>query len=51
MAYFIRRSGEHFSVVQLHPADREEIIASGLALAYGVVFQDENCAREGGCTP
>lgn len=31
MAYFIRRCGEDCSVIALHPDDREEIIANGLA--------------------
>jgi hypothetical protein len=33
MAYFIRRSGHECAVIALHPDDREETIASGLALA------------------
>ena len=32
MAYFIRRRGDDCSVIALHPDDREEIIASGLAI-------------------
>ena len=32
MAYFIRRSGDDCSVIELHPGDREEIIESGLAI-------------------
>ena len=31
MAYFIRRSGDNCAGIQLHPDDREEVIASGLA--------------------
>ena len=32
MVYFIRRSGDDCSVIELHPGDREEIIESGLAI-------------------
>jgi hypothetical protein len=32
MAYFIRRNGRDCAVIQLHPDDREEVIASGLAI-------------------
>jgi hypothetical protein len=31
MAYFIRRSGHDCSLIALHPDDREEIVARGLA--------------------
>jgi hypothetical protein len=33
MAYFVRRCHDSCAVIQLHPDDREEIIASGLALS------------------
>lgn len=33
MAYFVRRSRDGSAVIQLHLDDREEIIASGLALS------------------
>jgi hypothetical protein len=32
VAYFIRRCGDDCAVIALHPDDREETIASGLAL-------------------
>jgi hypothetical protein len=32
MAYFIRRSGDDCAVIALHPDDREETIASGMAM-------------------
>jgi hypothetical protein len=32
MAYFIRRSGDDCAVIALDPDDREETIASGLAI-------------------
>jgi len=32
MAYFICRSGDDCSVIRLHLGDREEVIASGLAI-------------------
>jgi hypothetical protein len=32
MAYFIRRAGNDCAVIALHPDDREEIIAEGLAI-------------------
>ena len=31
LAYFIRRRGDECAVVELQPADRERVIASGLA--------------------
>ena len=33
MGYFIRRSGDDCAVIRLHPHDREEVIADGLAPA------------------
>jgi hypothetical protein len=42
VAYFVRRSREGCSVIELHTDDREEIVESGLALA-----DAENlCARK-----
>jgi len=32
LAYFVRRSPDGCTVIKLHPDDREEVIASGLAL-------------------
>jgi hypothetical protein len=32
MAYFIRRCGDDGTVIELHPDDREESVAGGLAL-------------------
>jgi hypothetical protein len=31
IAYFIRRSGDDCAVIGLHPDDREQVVASGLA--------------------
>jgi hypothetical protein len=33
MGYFMRRSGDDRSVIQLHPGDREEVVESGLSRA------------------
>jgi hypothetical protein len=32
MAYFIRRSGGECTVIELHPDNREKVIASGMAI-------------------
>ena len=33
LAYFVRRPPDGCAVVELHPGDREQILASGLAIA------------------
>ena len=39
LAYFIRRSGDEYDVIELQPGDREVVIASSLAPGEGPVLQ------------
>jgi hypothetical protein len=42
MAYFIRRCGDEYSVIEIHPDDREETVASGLLIGDA----EDLCARK-----